>query len=59
MKKQLSISTEREETDDLQLDTFALQLDRTNLEVDPDRRDETRRPCVVAEPQQEARFTDT
>lgn len=44
---------------DLQLDTLAVQLDRADLEIYPDRRDETRRITIIAEPQQQTALSDT
>ena len=41
---------------DLQLDLLAAQLDRLDLEVDPDRRDERVVEGVVREPEEDARL---
>jgi len=50
---------ERKHAHDLQLYSFTVELNRTDLEVNADCGDEGRRPCIVAEPEQEAGFSDT
>ena len=53
------IKRERKDPHDLQLYSFAVELNRAYLKVNADCSDEGGRPCIVAEPEQETGFSDT
>ncbi len=48
-----------QETHNLELDTFSIELNCPDLEVYADSGDEGGCPCVVAEAQEQARLPDT